>query len=502
MGIVASRSRQAHKSAAARRERASDKPAERKIANRPAAAAGASGKGAMATGKVAIPAGMPEIRTPLPGPKAKALLARDQKVMSPYNRPFYYPAVVEEAQGCTVTDIDGNRFIDLNSGLGVMNVGHRHPKVIEAIRRQIDRLQHYSYTDFYYRYAVDLAEKLVQITPGKFAKKTFFGGSGAEAIEAALKLTRWHTRKPHFIAFLGSFHGRTMGALSLTASSPVQKQRFFPTMPGVVHAPFGYCYRCPFKLEYPSCDLWCVDFIEKEVLDKAVPADEVAALFVEPIQGEGGYIVPPEGYHQRLKALCERHGILYVADEVQSGMGRSGRWFAIEHWGVEPDAVCMSKAIASGVSLGAVIGKAELFDWEAGSHCTTLGGNPVACEASLATLSVIEEERLLENARRQGEHILARLRAEQSRFRSVGDVRGKGLMCGIEIVRDRATKEPDGKAAKRIITRAWKKGVLAITAGASTVRIAPPLTITREQVDRALGALLESIDEEEKGAPL
>jgi 4-aminobutyrate aminotransferase len=422
--------------------------------------------------------------------------------MSPYNRPFYYPAVVESAKGCLVTDIDGNRFIDFNSGLGVMNVGHGHPKVLAAIKTQLDRLQHYSYTDFNYRYAVDLAEKLNEITPGKFPKKVFLGGSGAESIEAALKLTRWHTRKPHFIGFLGAFHGRTMGALSLTASSPVQKQRFFPTMPGVVHVPFGNCYHCPFHLEYPSCDLWCVDYIEKEVLNRAVPADEVAALFVEPIQGEGGYIVPPPEYHQRLKALCDRHGILYVADEVQSGMGRTGRWFAIEHWGVVPDAVCMSKAIASGVSLGAVVGRADLFDWDAGSHCTTLGGNPVACQASLATMSVIEEENLLDNARAQGEHILARLRAEQPKMRSVGDVRGKGLMCGIEIVKDRATREPDGKAAKRIITRAWKKGLLAITAGDSTVRIAPPLTITRGLVDKALDILLESIDEEEKGKPL
>jgi 4-aminobutyrate aminotransferase len=444
----------------------------------------------------------PEIRTALPGPKAQALLARDRKVMSPYNRPFYYPAVIEEARGCIVTDIDGNRFIDLNSGLGVMNVGHAHPRVLEAVRGQIDRLMHYSYTDFHYRYAVELAEKLVQITPGKFPKKTFFGGSGAEAIEAALKLTRWHTRKPHFLGFLGAFHGRSMGALSLTASSAVQKQRYFPTMPGVVHVPYANCYRCPFQLEYPSCDMWCVDYIEQEVLDKAVPADEVAALFVEPIQGEGGYIVPPEGYHQKLKALCERHGILYVADEVQSGMGRSGRWFAIEHWGVEPDVVCMSKAIASGVSLGAIVGRADLFDWEAGSHCTTLGGNPVACKASLATMAIIEDERLMDNARAQGEHILKRLRAGTSSLRTVGDVRGKGLMCGIEIVKDRQSKEADGKAAKRIITRAWKKGLLAITAGASTIRIAPPLSITRELVDQAVDILLESIDEEEKGRPL
>ncbi len=442
------------------------------------------------------------MRVAPPGPKAQAVIKRDARVMSPYNRPFYYPAVIESAKGCIVSDIDGNRFIDLNSGLGVMNVGHAHPRVLKAIKDQLGRLQHYSYTDFNYRYAVELAEKLVQITPGRFPKKVFMGGSGAESVEAALKLTRWHTRKPHFIAFLRSFHGRSMGALSLTASAAVQKQRFAPTMPGVVHVPYAYCYRCPFKLEYPSCDLWCVDYIEQEVLDHAVPADEVAALFVEPIQGEGGYIVPPPEYHRRLKKLCERHGILYIADEIQSGMGRTGRWLAIEHWGVVPDAVCMSKAIASGVSLGAVVGRAELFDWEAGSHCTTLGGNPVACQASLATFSIIEDEKLMRNARKQGDHVLKRLRAAQKNLRTIGDVRGKGLMCGFEIVKDRDTKEPDGKAAKRIITRAWKKGLLAITAGDCTIRIAPPLSITRELIDNAVDILLESVEEEEKGRPL
>ena len=508
-----SRSRRSAASVRRSTSRAGTRSSKRAIARRPtrkgnSRTAARRGNGAAGASRVKLKvlntgAGAgPKIRVTPPGPKAQALIKRDAKVMSPYNRPFYYPAVIESAKGCIVSDIDGNRFIDLNSGLGVMNVGHRHPRVIKAIRDQLNRLQHYSYTDFNYRYAVELAEKLVQITPGKFRKKVYLGGSGAESIEAALKLTRWHTRKPNFIAFLRSFHGRTMGALSLTASAAVQKQRFSPTMPGVQHVPYAYCFRCPFKLEYPSCDLWCVDYIEEEVLNHAVPADEVAALFVEPIQGEGGYIVPPPDYHKRLKKMCERHGILYVADEVQSGMGRTGRWFAIDHYGVQPDAVCMSKGIASGVSLGAVIGKAELFDWEAGSHCTTLGGSPVACQASLATMSIIEDEKLMQNARKQGDYILKRLRSEQRRSRTIGDVRGKGLMCGIEIVKDRESKEADGKAAKRIITRCWKRGLLAITAGDSTVRIAPPLTITRDLVDRSLDIILQSIEDEEKGKPL
>lgn len=434
----------------------------------------------------------------LPGPKAKDVVRRDSAVLSPYNRPFYYPMVADSAEGCIVRDSDGNEFLDLNSGLGVMNVGHSHPKVVEAITKQVNKLIHYSYTDFYYPYAVDLAEKLITLTPGKFSKKVFFSGSGAESGEAAIKAAKWHTKRGQFLGYIGAFHGRTMGVLSFTASSLVQKARYFPTMPGVTHLFYPYCYRCPFKLEYPECDFHCVDYIDDWILRKFVPPQEVAALLLEPIQGEGGYIPPPPGYWQRIEKLLRPHGILLIDDEVQAGMGRTGKWCAMDHWGVIPDIVTMSKAMASGISLGATIARTEVFDWEPGAHCTTLGGNPVACAASLAAIDVIEKEHLLENATKQGEHCMKRFREFEEDCPIVGDVRGKGLMIGVEVVADKKSKKFIGKNAKSLITRAWKKGLIAITAGESTIRIAPPLIITREQMDFACDVLQAAMMEEAK----
>ncbi|MGQ9587915.1 MAG: acetyl ornithine aminotransferase family protein [Thermoplasmata archaeon] len=434
-----------------------------------------------------------------PGPKAQMWVRRDKAVLSPYNRPYYYPMVVEKGKGCIIEDVDGNEYVDFNSGLGAMNVGHCHPEVVKAITEQSQRLQHYSYTDFYYRYAVELGEKLSKITPGSFQKKVFLSGSGAESIEAFTKVSRWHTRRPLFIAYIGSFHGRSMGALSFTASSIVQKARYFPTMPGVYHVPYAYCYRCAYKMNFPECNYWCVDFIEDFVLKKYVPPQEVAASLIEPIQGEGGYIVPPKDYHRRLKKLYDKYGILYAVDEVQSGMGRTGRWCAIEHYGVTPDIVCMSKAIGGGISLGATIGRAEIYDWDPGSHCTTLGGTPVACQASLATMRVIEKEKLRDNATKQGEHAMRRLNEWKEKYEIIGDVRGKGLMIGVEVVKDKKSKAPDGDTAHEIIYRAWKKGVVAIGAGENCFRIAPPLVITRDLLDYGLDKLEESIREVSKG---
>jgi len=443
----------------------------------------------------------PKIVVPPPGPKALAAIEKDQKYLPPYNRPFYYPIVVESARDCIVRDVDGNEYIDFNSGLVVCNVGHSHPKLVEAVEKQLRKLIHYSYTDFYYPYTADLAEKLTEIVPGNFPKKVFFSNSGAESIEAAIKVAKWHTRKPQFIAFIGAFHGRTMGAISFTASKPVQRKYFFPLMPGVTHVPYPYCYRCPFRLEYPDCNYWCVDFIEEFVLEKFVPPEEVAAVLIETIQGEGGYVVPPPEYHQRLKKLCEKHGILFIADEVQSGMGRTGRWFAIEHWGVAPDIVCMAKGIAGGVPLGATVARADVMDWEAGAHCTTFGGNPVSCVAAMAVIDIIREENLLENAQKQGEYIMKFFNDLKEEVELIGDVRGKGLMIGVELVKDRKTKEPAEKEVKEVITRSWKRGVVVITCGDSTIRIAPPLTITRELVDTALeiiSGVLREVDRERK----
>lgn len=433
-----------------------------------------------------------------PGPKAQDILKRDKEVLAPYNRPFYYPFVAESGKGVILSDIDGNEFIDFNCGLGVMSMGHGNMDVINAVTNQMKRLTHYSYTDFYYRYAVELAEKLNEITPGNFKKKVFFSGSGAESVESFAKIARWHSKRPMFIAFTGSFHGRTMGAISFTASSTVQKAGFFPYMPGVEHVPYAYCYRCPFHLEFPQCDYWCVDFIEEWLLNKYVPPEEVAAFFVEPIQGEGGLIVPPKDYHKRLKKLADKYGIIYAVDEVQSGMGKTGKWLAIENFGVVPDIATMSKALGGGMSLGATICRSDILDLPPGSHCTTLGGSPVACAASLATIEFFKKHRLLENAKRLGPHVTKRLTEMMDKSKIVGDVRGIGLFQGIEIVKDKKSKIPMGKEAKKIITKAWKRGIIAVTAGDSTIRVMPPLIITRDQLDAGIDALEASVFEMEK----
>jgi 4-aminobutyrate aminotransferase len=441
--------------------------------------------------------GHPRIVVRPPGPRARELVKKDESLISPsYVR--YYPLVIESGEDCILRDVDGNEYIDFNSGLVCLNVGHRHPKIVNAIKNQCDRYLHYSNTDFYYREVVDLAEKLSEITPGRFEKKVCFGNSGAEAIEAAVKLSKWHTRKHRFIAFVGGFHGRTLGALSLTGSKPVQRRYFFPMLPGVTHVPYPYCYRCPFKLSHPDCDYWCVDFIDEIVLQRYVPPEEMAGIVFEPIQGEGGYVVPPPTYFQRLKKIADKYGFILIDDEIQSGMGRTGRWFAIEHWKVEPDIICIAKAIASGLPLGATVSRAKLMDWEGGSHASTFGGNPLACAAALAVIDVIKEEKLLENAEKQGKYIMKRLQNLKDERQIVGDVRGRGLMIGVEIVEDKETKSPGVDEAREVMLRCWKRGVAMITCGASTLRIAPPLTITRELVDASLEIIEDVIKEVEK----
>jgi 4-aminobutyrate aminotransferase len=441
----------------------------------------------------------PRIKVTPPGPKARELVKKDERLISPsYGR--FYPLVVESGKGCIVTDVDGNEYIDFNSGLVCLNVGHNHPKVVSAIKNQCDRFLHYSNTDFLYNEVVDIAEKLCEITPGEFEKKVYFGNSGAEAVEAAVKLAKWHSRRQLFIGFISAFHGRTIGALSFTASKLAQKRYFFPLMPGVTHVPYAYCYRCPFKLEYPECHYWCVDFIDEYVLQKYVPPEDTAAILIEPIQGEGGYVVPPPEYFQRLKKIADKYNLLLIDDEVQSGMGRTGKWFAIEHWGVEPDIVCASKALASGLPLGAAIANAKVMDWVSGSHASTFGGNPLSCVAARAVIDVINEERLLENAARQGAHIMKRLGELKESSEIVGDVRGKGLMIGMEIVEDKESRKPAPKKASEIMMRSWRRGINVITCGASTIRVAPPLIITRELVDSALDILVDITKEVEKEA--
>ena len=394
----------------------------------------------------------PKIVVTPPGPKAKKIVDRDAAVISPsFGRA--YPLVVEKGEGNIITDVDGNQFIDMNAGLAVCNVGHAHPKVIKAIKDQTDKFIHYSYTDFYYEDYVDLGEKLHGLVPGDHKKKFFYGNSGAESVEAALKVSRWHSGRQGVLAYIGSFHGRTMGAVSLTASKPYQRARFSPLIPGVHHIFYPYCYRCPFNLECPSCDYACVDYIDEYLFHRYVPPNEVAMLIAEPIQGEGGYVVPPDGYFPRLKKLLDEYGILFTADEIQSGVGRTGKWFAIEHFDVVPDIVCIAKGIAAGLPLGVMASRAEIQDWTPGSHASTFGGNPVSCAAALAVLDVIEQEKLLENARTQGDYIMKRLNEMMADHPMMGDVRGKGLMVGIELVKDKYTKEYAKKETEEVMMK-------------------------------------------------
>jgi 4-aminobutyrate aminotransferase len=432
-----------------------------------------------------------------PGPKARALVKRDSAIISPsYTR--YYPLVVDSGNNCIVKDVDGNEYIDFNSGLVCLNVGHNHPKVVKAIKGQCDKFLHYSNTDFFYRQSVDLAEKLLKITPGTFQKRVHFGNSGSEAVETAIKLSKWHTRRHQFIAFIGAFHGRTLGSTSLTGSKPIQKRHYFPMLPGVTHVPYPYCYRCPFNLSYPKCGYRCVDFIDEQVLQKYVPPEEVAGIVFESIQGEGGYIVPPPEYFQRLKKLADKYGLLLIADEVQSGIGRTGKWFAIEHWKIEPDIICIAKALASGLPISATVARARFMDWESGSHASTFGGNPVACAAAQMVIDVIKEERLLENAEKQGSYILKWLEELKQEQEIVGDARGKGLMIGIEFVEDKETKKTGVDQAKEVMLRCWRRGVATVTCGVSTLRLVPPLTITRELVDTSLEIIGDVIKEVER----
>jgi 4-aminobutyrate aminotransferase len=440
---------------------------------------------------------VPSIITELPGPRARRILERDQKFISQsYTRA--YPLVVKKAKGVWVEDVDGNRFLDFNSGIAVCNTGHCHPRVVEAIHRQAEQLIHMSGSDFYYEAQSNLAAKLAEITPGPKEKKVFFGNSGAEAIEAALKLARFHTRRPFILAFLGAFHGRTMGALSLTASKAIFEKGFSPLVPGVTHVPYPYCYRCPYHHhQYPGCSVACVEWIREDLFKRSIPPEEVAAIFVEPIQGEGGYVVPPPEFHKKLYDLAKEFGILFVADEVQSGMGRTGKMMAIEHWGVTPDIFALAKGIASGMPLGAMVSQSEVMDWVRGSHASTFGGNPISCQAALTTIELLEEG-LIQNAAIQGEYLLKNLRDLQKRFHLIGDVRGKGLMIGIEMVRDKKTKEKAIEERNAVIQGCFEKGLLILGCGENVIRFSPPLIITQKEADIALSILEEVLKKVEK----
>jgi 4-aminobutyrate aminotransferase len=392
---------------------------------------------------------------------------------------------MDRGVGAEVWDLDGNRFLDFCAGIAVCATGHCHPRVVQAVQRQATRFLHMSGADFYYPVQIELAEKLNALAPVAEKTRTFFTNSGTESVEAALKLARYHSHRPRMLAFIGAFHGRTMGSLSLTASKPVQRQGFAPLVPGVTHVPYGYCYRCPFHLTHPSCDIYCVRYIEEVILGSFCPPQEVAALFVEPIQGEGGYIVPPPEYYPRIRELCDRYSILLVVDEVQSGFGRTGKMFAIEHWGVEPDIIALAKGIASGLPLGAMIARESVMDWGPGAHANTFGGNPVACAAALATTQLLENG-LVENAARAGGYLLHQLQEMRSRHPSMGDVRGKGLMVAVELVTDKQSKARAPALRDRLVRECYQRGVLILGCGKNSVRFSPPLVITESEVEEAM----------------
>jgi 4-aminobutyrate aminotransferase len=438
---------------------------------------------------------LPQILTPLPGPEAQKILALDKQYVSPsYTRD--YPLVAQRGLGAMIEDVDGNRFLDFSAGIAVVSTGHCHPEIVQAIKKQAETLIHMSGTDFYYPLLAQLAEKMARITPGTFPKRVAFGNSGAEAMEAAMKIARYHTKRHRFIAFLGSFHGRTMGALSLTASKVVQKRGFGPLVPGVVHVPYANPYRCPHGHRAPDCvcDCVCSEIIERQLFRTSVPPEEVAAIVVEPIQGEGGYVIPPPRFLDNLRRLADKYGILLIFDEVQCGMGRTGKMWACDHVGVVPDILVTAKGIASGLPLGVTVARAELMDWEPGAHASTFGGNPVACAAALETIRLLEEK-YIANAARVGEYIMGRIADWPHKHRIVGQVRGRGLMIGIELVKSQEIREPNPEARKQVIERAFGLGLLILGCGESTVRLMPPLVIDRQQADFAVDTLDRCIAE-------
>jgi 4-aminobutyrate aminotransferase len=436
---------------------------------------------------------VPDLRTELPGPRARAVLERDARVTSP-SLPRAYPLVPRRGHGSLLEDVDGNLFLDFNAGIAVCSTGHAHPRVVEAVRRQAGELLHYSASDFYLPIYSELCEALVATAPMPGPVRAFLTNSGTEAVEGALKLARAATGRQYVIAFLGAFHGRSYGSLSLTASKARYHSGFGPLLPGVLHAPYGYCHRCPLNLSYPSCDLATVDYLEDVLFRYQVDPAEVAAVVVEPIQGEGGYIPPPPGWLPKLAAVCRRHGILLVVDEVQSGVGRTGRMWAIEHEGVEPDVLVTAKGIASGLPLGAFMARAELMRWGPGAHGSTYGGSPVPCAAGLATLAVLREEGLLANAAEQGAYLRAGLERLRTRFGwLLEQVRGRGLMLGLEL--------PGGELAEALQLACFRRGLLVLEAGESAVRLSPPLVVTREQCEVALHLLDQAVEEVAESAP-
>jgi 4-aminobutyrate aminotransferase len=441
----------------------------------------------------------PKLKTTLPGPLAKKAVADDDRLISPsYTRS--YPMVAKSGRGIRVTDVDGNEFLDFAAGIAVNSTGHCHPEVVKAIQDQAAELIHMSGTDFYYEHMTGLAERLSSVAPMPGPHKFYYGNSGAEAVECALKIARYHTGRQNIISFFGAFHGRTMGALSLTGSKPQQKRRFAPFVPGVHHIPYPYTYRgCRGDAkEQEAFALSCARYIEERLFKTILPPEEVAAIILEPIQGEGGYVVAPDNFLREIRNICDRHGILLIADEVQSGAGRTGKWWAIQHSGVEPDIVCIAKGIASGMPLGICMTRASIMNWVPGSHASTFGGNPVCIAAAQATMDIIGRE-AMQNAETVGTKMLERLRPWVKKHANVGEVRGRGLMIGVEIVKDQQTREAAGALRDRIVDLAFERGLLILGCGETSIRLCPPLVVNQHEANIALDILEESLQLAAKG---
>ncbi len=430
---------------------------------------------------------VPFIGTPLPGPKAQAMLEREKLWVS-QNYVKDYPLVVDKAAGMVLTDLDGNRFLDFAAGIAVCATGHCHPKVVEAIQKQAARFIHLCAIDFYYPQVVELAERLAALAPGDSKKRVYFANSGAEGIETALKLARLRTGRQKIVSCFGAFHGRTMGALSLTASKATQRMGYGPFLPEVHHTHYASCYRCPVGRDPETCSIECLDLLEQTLFKTVAPPEEIAAIVVEPVQGEGGYCVPKPEFLDRIAKLAKENGILVIADEVQSGFGRTGKMFASEHFGFEPDILVLAKGIASGMPISAVVASDELMQWRSGGHGSTFGGNPVSCEAALATIELLEDG-LVDNAAKMGDYLKTRLQSLMDKHSSIGEVRGIGLMLAVDLVKDRATREPDRDLRQKVLYRAFEKGIAFLGCGASSVRIAPPLIITEKEADIAVDVL-------------
>jgi 4-aminobutyrate aminotransferase len=426
-----------------------------------------------------------------PGPEAQKIIERDKIYMGTMNKVM--PVVGLRGKGLYVEDVDGNVYLDFLSGIAVTNLGHCPPTVVKAVQDQVAKLIHFPGILCSQPLEGELAAELSKIVPGDFTKKTYFTCTGCNAIDSAIKVARWATKRPRNIAFQGAFHGKSIGALSLTCSKNAYRKGFMPEMPGVTHVPYAYCYRCPYKMEYPSCDVYCAKFIDETILEHVVPPEEVAAIFLEPIQGEGGYIVPPKQWHKEIRKICDKHGILEIADEVQSGFGRTGKWFAIENFDVVPDGVAMAKGIASGMPMSAFTFNEKYDIKQPGAHATTFAGNLVTTAAALATIKTMRDDKILENAAKQGSYLLKIENEMKAKYECIGDVRGIGLMTAIEIVKDKKSKGIDMDTRNKIVMGCMKKGLLTLFCGASSIRIIPALNVTQAQIDTAMAIVDEQV---------